>query len=55
MKVPIFVLTEKPRPETDTVIPFGPWEGARVIEGVVAVNAFEVMKLAPVVPCDTST
>ena len=51
----IAVLTEKPVPETLTVMPFGPWAGVSVMAGVVVVKAAEMMKLTPVVPCDTST
>jgi hypothetical protein len=55
VKVPMAVLTEKPDPVTVTEIPLGPCDGVSVIEGVVTVKAADMMKLVPVVPCDTST
>ena len=55
VNVPIFVLTEYPVPDTETVIPVGPWDGVRLIDGIVAVKDFEIMKLAPKVPCETAT
>ena len=54
VKVPMAVLMEKPEPVTVTEVPLGPWAKLSTIAGAVGVYAADMMKLVPVVPCDTS-
>ena len=54
VKVLIAVETEKPVPETVTVMPFGPCVGNRVMAGVVMENVFDAVSGLPSLPVATT-